>query len=994
MPILAAAALALLSVPVLQEQPPPNSAEATRERVAPRSDVAHRRQGDLVLPARPRVAPTAPQDPRPNAAVPADRGDEFLRAVMELRGGSFAARAEEAAVVAMIGRDFDAVADRCVAAARAAEPDVVGRLMRVLIVHGTPEHAKDLQFLLLTRPLLDATASVVETMATIARDTAADRLLGCLTASRAVVRHHAAAALATRLRPEDAEALLALTQQADTDVRIKALRLLGSVPPTPPVRARLIAALGEDPGLADAAVEALIAHGAEPAADLQAILRRPARGRATGHAALALCAIEDATGRALLTEDMVEHLVLELDMPDPFQRSAVAIALASLAWRSQDTTGARYHDRQVVEALLDVVAPTRFVSHLGMLSDLAQPRLVRLAGRDLGPARGPWREWWDALAARESFVGARREIALDVENAGLAMLTFAADGRRPIVLRGERTAAALAPADADTFVIGGEAMTELVGELRALGFMADAERTASVADGRSVQLALGGVTARSDPRLATPLLDRMQAHVESFARENLWQLYRDPAREPDAVAFWRAELRWLDQHPDPIDRAARLKDRILGVLTDLPAERVQRAIDDLVAIPKLGDLITDADGLALAEAAHRAPQWDAATMRILELAMLAPGDEVWQRLVEVARERDAGATGERFALQRIFRLAGPDRVLEALSATDPLVRRAAIDEVAQLQDLRAAPRLLATVLAPDEPADLRQAAAAALGRIRALDAREPLIAMLEQGTADAELRRTCWIALARIGGEQVFPVLQRAFPSPDPADRRAIVQALGALRHPVATRELGNIFALRGADVLGTLALDEIRQQGDLLGAPALIEHLKDGNLDVRRQCALLLGEFQHPAAVPELMAMLSEDEQRLKVVALLAGITGQNLAARNDRAAHMKHWFESNGSLGQGDWLIQALDEDGVEHTLRPGQLMTMAGTSAVPELTRIVMEVEQPWLRCLAARLLRVTTGEDFGLVHPLSSEAQRRAICDRYRFLHDASQAASGR
>src|SRR5690606_27467451 len=113
-----------------------------------------------------------------------------------------------------------------------------------------------------------------------------------------------------------------------------------------------------------------------------------------------------------------------------------------------------------------------------------------------------------------------------------------------------------------------------------------------------------------------------------------------------------------------------------------------------------------------------------------------------------------------------------------------------------------------------------------------------------------------------------------------------------------------------------------------------------------------------------------------------------------NDRADRMRTWFASNRLESQGAWLLSALEQQRIPHTLRLEDLAPGAGTLAVPELCLLVVELEQPHLRALAGRMLRVSTGEDYGLVTPLMPEAQRIAICDRYRFLHDQVRAADGR
>ena len=130
------------------------------------------------------------------------------------------------------------------------------------------------------------------------------------------------------------------------------------------------------------------------------------------------------------------------------------------------------------------------------------------------------------------------------------------------------------------------------------------------------------------------------------------------------------------------------------------------------------------------------------------------------------------------------------------------------------------------------------------------------------------------------------------------------------------------------------------------------------------------------------------------RIMAAIAGITGQNVTDRNDRLEHLSSWYADNRSKSQGDWLIAALNENGITHRLTPAELVPDAGVACIPELTRLIVDCEQPWLRSLAARLLRVATSEDQGTLPPLADEAQRLAYCERYRFLYEAARASGGR
>lgn len=965
--------------------------------LAPQGEV-HGRGDRLVIPDR--VAePQRPANQDPRGPVAAPGSDEQLhKDLFDVRRSLHLPDSKELALLQKLGQDYDRLPSRLVRVLRSADADLAYGVARALEIYGGVEESREIEFLLLTRRYGSATPELVRAMARTGREDAVERLFSTLTSSNAAVRRHSAEELASRLRPEHTERLITLSRQGRDDVQLKALRLLGSVPPAPEVRARLVQALGQAPTLAESAVAALAQHGPAPAADLQEILRRPALSREFGYAALALVQIEDANpGVEMFTPDMRESLLGELEMPDLFQRSATALGLAGLAWRSDSSDLGVWQDRKIVAALIDVVSPTTFIDHLATLERPAQRRLSMLTGQAFGSSQRLWRDWW-AQAAETDFVAVRREVGVDERTARTALLAWR--GRDfEVTFRGPDAPEFPDSEDRLRFVLSPEDFVALVGDLQRLGFMQSGRLADGEPDGRWLSMNVAGSLARTEPLLLPAMLDRLGTRITRAAEPQLWQLYRDPEREPDATAFWRAEQRWLADHADPGEREDRLKSRICVRLANLQGRRRALAVQHLLGIENLPERITEADGLALVDAAARTREWDEATLRLLELALLSPGDEVWKRTLAVATARQTEQP-ESAALPRVFALAGADRVLESIGSGVHMVRRVAIEEAARLEDLRAVPPLIAVATDPGETPALRQSAVFALGRMRAVDAREPLIAMLEQPDTDAadpvlgdDLRRTAWVALGRIGGETVLQVLQKAFPSPDEDDRRAVVQALGQMKYPAAAEALAGIVVLRGDDSLGQQAQDYLRQMGELLAGPALRPQLSHPSPQVRRRVALLLAEFQDPTALPELIDAFSEDSQRLRVASLLSAITGLDLIGAEDRMATLRNWYTRSRELPQYRWFLDGLERNDVQTTLTAEMLRPESGVAAVPELTRLLVDCERPHLRALAGRMLRLTTGEDYGTVSSASTDAQRAAIAERYRFLYESGQAASG-
>lgn len=932
----------------------------------------------LILPGR-----SAPPQQDPGAPVRDGLQQRFQETVRGLRRSVHLAKHKEQAILLQLAEDYDAVADRAVKLARQAPPDLMYGVMRVLATYGGREHAEEIRFLLLTRKFGKATRIAVETMHTLAREEGKQSLFDCLVSANSALRKHAAALLRTRLSPDDGPRLIEIAEQQPR-IKIRALNLLGEVA-TEAARRYLLESLSSKPRYAEQACRGLIAQGEAVVPDLQAILSKAARGRAFAYAAFALVRIGEMVARDLFTDEMREHLIAELDMPDRFVNSVASIALANMAWNSSDGSGKRYRDGMIIDRLVRVVAPTEYIAHLSMLQPCAQRQLTRFSGKDYHHRKDLWRSWALAVAGT-SYVGNRRRLDLAEADADQAVLTW--EGRRQVMrFHGPAVYDLEKLEHSQDYVLSGGEILDLLANLAEAGFMAEAQSASSTVDSRSLQLSVGSASCRTEPAVDPVILNSIAATLHRCASDQRWQIYRNPDLQVDPVEYWRVEERWISEHPDDQARNRRLKQHILGVLPTLNHERYRLAVQHLASLPDLEILLEASDGDAFLLALRSRPELDELAFDLMDLSLLVPADDLWPSLLALAEERFE--TGGRQAMARIFALLGPDRILESLRNGSKLVRIAVMDELAQLRDARAIPDLLTLVDSAD--ADLRSSAVYVLGRLQARAGRQPLLTLLERDDQqmDPALRRITWVALARIGGDEVLPVLQSASVFTDPADRRSVIQALGALDHPSAARELARMYARWGDNSYGQLAMQNLRMKGDLVASPILRDMMVTGNQRIRRQIVVLLAEFQDQAALPELFNMLTENPHHLQEIALIAGITGQDATERNDRIGYLRAWYRANFSLPQAGWFLDALGQYGIEHRLELEQLRGNGDLTAVPELTRLLVEAPVPHLRSLAARILRIITQEDYGVVGIHTDEARRRSIAERYLYLVDEEE-----
>ncbi len=939
-------------------------------------------QGNLVLPPRPKPAePARAQQPEQLSEF-----ERYHRDVVGLRRSLQLSRAARDLLLDEIGARYADPAAQALVAARRDREDLLYGSLLVLERFGSAEHVEELLYLVLTRPLGAATRQAVEVVAHLAAERGKETLMNCLSARYAGVRKAATDLLLARIDNTDLDRVLELSRSQEDDVRRKALYLLGALP-APASQERLIEALHErDSTIASTACRSLVAHGPEVAPRLVAIVNRPALGRNFGYAAFALTMLEDQTGSELLTDSMVANLRVELTGNDPFGRATAALALANLAFRSDDALGARYGDRDIVEGLLLVVAPRAFVSNISMLQQPATTKLTQFTGVDMSGRNSAWHVWWEKQ--RGQFVGSRLAVAITAESAARATLTWVGVDHeyRFFGESAEWTDASLGD-EVDRFVLSGAELDALVRRLRELGFMTTALLTTAAAEVlpsvRSLQLEVDGARSKiSGPGAGARWMDAFAAEIGAVVQRERWQLYAAATGRDEVLEYWRSERQWLADHEDPVERERRLLGRVLARLPALAGARRERAMQHLMALAVTDGVMQREHGAQIVELLRRREEIDAHALQLLEAGMLVPGGDYWRELLAVVEERyDAGG---KEALPGVFALLGAERVRLAIGSERPRLAVAAMIEAANLRDLGAVDVLLPR-LDGDDP-EVVEAAIYALGRIGAPAARPVLLAMETDPEVEIRTRRVIWVALARIGGDRVFEILQSAVASPALPDQMAALQALGELDELRAAHVLAQVLVSHGISPRGTQAIASLQKMGALLAGPALRRHLGVRDARVRGEIVQLLAEFQDPTVVPDLIALLEDEPERTRTVLLLAGITGVDLAQQNDRVAFMREWWRSHKDLPQGVWYLECLQANQIPTALAIDDLAPKIGFRAVPELTRVLLETHLPHVRVMTAAMLRETTARDFGPVSLAMTPSTVQALADRYRYYAD--------
>ncbi len=941
--------------------------------------------GDLKLPKQPAAA--AVQTPvRPLSEV-----ERFRRDLNELAGPAVKVEAK----LQQIAQDYapQALEGLVLEVARGARANEMANLMTVVRRFGprlqpSTKVADELLFQLLSRPLGAATRLVLEAMAGLKGDGAKAALQQCVRARVAGVRRQAAEVLAPLLDAGDLPFAEQLTSEQSLDLQLRGVELLRALPGEGSTQ-RLVELLSKEPALAGAACAALIAQQRAAVGPLQRLLAAPAIDRGFAYGAFALAQIDAAGGAPSLPDTAAVPLVDALATPEALTRSLVAVALADLSYRG--VAAASGHDAAIVDALLDLVQPLDYVPNLELLRAPAEQRLLRTTGRIVAaPEALPWRAWWQDQ--RDGFAAVRRTVPVDAGNAATAVVTWRHDQKCVRVLA-EGLADAPPIGGATEIVLTAPEMLELIAAMQRLGFGDEAAMRVESAlqPVRALQLSVPqGRMQVAMPLAAHPRFDAITALVQRTLDAQAWQLFRHPVDEPDRGAFWRAERLWRERHPGSLERGQRFVRRVVAGWPDLTPALRARAIDQIAAHPDRRELLTEADGQQAIAMLASLPQLTELDLRLLELAAAVPGERCWRAAVDLAVKATGGG---RTAVRAVFAVVGPDAVLQALHDDNPLVRRAGVEEIMVVRDQRAAERLVA--LLADADVDVRRAAIAAVAHLQVAAAAKPLVVLVVADATPPTLRRDALRALGRVGGDQAFPVLQRALLAPEPEDRDAAMRGLGDLRDPRAAHVLAELVVVGHGKDLGALARLHLQRQSGTNAIAALRSQLDvASDPEIRDELVLLLGGYHDARVVANLLDLLRRPRLAADAARLLEGATGQPFADFDDRVDRAEAWFREHQGEPQSQWLLDALRAANVPTSLRPEHFAGTRPLAPVAELARLLVEVEQPRLWALTAAVLRTAAGEDYGIVTMQSPREVREAVAARYRVLVEANRAAQGR
>ena len=235
----------------------------------------------------------------------------------------------------------------------------------------------------------------------------------------------------------------------------------------------------------------------------------------------------------------------------------------------------------------------------------------------------------------------------------------------------------------------------------------------------------------------------------------------------------------------------------------------------------------------------------------------------------IARLKDESAEVRRAAADALGKLDDARAVpalIEALSDDVARVRSAAAEALGSFHDPRAVSRLSALLADPD-----REVRKNALEALSEYESGVPANAVLPlTRDADAELRHAAAYALGKINDRSAGSALVTLVRDPSPEVRAAAIESLAELHDAAHASAILPALGDGSVEVRRQAleALDELRAP---IGEATLLALLRDRDADIREKAAEIAGDRSVLGAVPSLRRMLEDPDEEVREEAVSA---------------------------------------------------------------------------------------------------------------------------
>ncbi len=246
------------------------------------------------------------------------------------------------------------------------------------------------------------------------------------------------------------------------------------------------------------------------------------------------------------------------------------------------------------------------------------------------------------------------------------------------------------------------------------------------------------------------------------------------------------------------------------------------------------------------------------------------------------------------ALWALGEIADPkaiEALVNALDDRSPEIRRAAAAALAKMNDPRAYERFRATLRNRNKYANPRGKAARVLAMRSEPWVVEDLVAVLQDGSENSDLRYMVAHALSETKDARAVHSLIGVLTGEEADVRMGAAWALGILKNPQAVEPLIALLSDEDADVRREAAA-ALGRIGDARAVEGLIASLKDEHLSVRWSAAYGLAEIGDPRSIEPLIVSLKDEDSGVRGQALrgLREVSGKDF---EQDSVKWQRWYE-----------------------------------------------------------------------------------------------------
>ena len=732
--------------------------------------------------------------------------------------------------------------------------------------------------------------------------------------------------------------------------------------------------------------------------------------RLRGYAILALIMQEDRFKKKLFSDIWVPTLLSAFRNSDPFIRGTAAVALVNVGFATKDQAIIDIMDRQLPPALIDTIAGNVYFRDYVSLRPFAYRKLKQLTGQDFSGNLSQWWKWWHRN--RRAFKAIRLLRGIRLVEAKDMYLEYIRNGRdsKHYLLLANPNKDKLSKPGIHTVFMAWSQTVEILNFLNNIQIFQFKE-VYGEADPNLVSHTIKLKIKNQIKKITvygqnSGPLENLIREIERLVRLNRWQLYWDNYQYPDWEKWYRLNEGWFDRVLQKKLRWRRMKRMILSCYSWLRPEKRNQAAEEFLTLMQKDPYLSRG-------------AVDSAMLHIRSESGFPLRNENLIRGLAYTKDTLTSIHLLKFLLRSYSKKAHKlmvfildkhkkEFLLQYLKHPNPHLRSASLEVLGKHSPDDVTILYIMSCL-KDKNAEVRQAAASTLGKLKVKIAWEQIAKMAKNKEEDIRVRQDSLEALSMISSKKSLSILLEVLGENDSRIRAAVARSMGKLGGRIAIQTLIGMLhdpsykirqiasdslvklksrfviksLLRIAKAKGSIkvrisalkTLSRIRSRKAILRLTRLLE---DREEEIRIHAALALANFYRKKAIPVLIAELRNLRHGFVIRKQLEKLTFQSYKGRTVSAIQSRYndWYRLYKHLPRKQWFFKALRARGYKVVLFLDYLLDPRSRKVIPLLIAALNDKDW-YIRASASYYLYRITRKSFGRIYYYTGNEETEKI-----------------